>query len=181
MPNAHDTRDAELAAEPRGRDEHDDAPRRPHTPWPVPSSAVVVSFLLSLVGLGLSIYLTIAHFAGAHILACSSTGTVDCTAVTTSPQSYFLGAPVAVLGLGFYVLLTLLNSPWGWRARHYWVHVARLVLIGIGMCFVLWLIGAELLIINHVCLYCTGVHVVTFILLIVITRVASAQLAREQR
>jgi uncharacterized membrane protein len=44
------------------------------------------------------------------------------------------------------------------------------------MCFVLWLLYAELIIIDHICLYCTGVHVITFALLIVLTIVSPAQL-----
>ncbi|HEY7931019.1 MAG TPA: vitamin K epoxide reductase family protein, partial [Acidimicrobiales bacterium] len=146
---------------------------------PAPTWAVVSSFVLSLVGLGVSIYLTIAHFAGAQILACSSTGAIDCRAVTTSPQSYFLGVPVAILGLAFYVLMVAINSPWAWRATRNALHVARLALVVGAMGFVLWLVGAELLIINHICLYCTGVHVVTFALLIVVTRVAPKQLTRN--
>jgi uncharacterized membrane protein len=41
---------------------------------------------------------------------------------------------------------------------------------------VLWLLYAELIIIDNLCLYCTGVHIVTFALLIVLTRVSPAQL-----
>lgn len=142
----------------------------------VPRWAALTTFALSLIGLGLSIYLTIGHFAGAQFLACSSTGTVDCAAVTTSPQSYFLGVPVAILGLGTYAVLTVLNSPWAWRAPQYWLHVTRFVITICSMCFVLWLISAELLIIDHICLYCTGVHVVTFALVIVLSMVSPTQL-----
>ena len=68
--------------------------------------------------------------------------------------------------------MTALNSPWGWRAKNYWIHVARFVFAIVSMCFVLWLLTAELVIINNLCLYCTGVHIVTFALLIVLTRVS---------
>jgi uncharacterized membrane protein len=40
----------------------------------------------------------------------------------------------------------------------------------------LWLVYAELIILNHICEYCTGVHVVTFALLIVLTMVSPTQL-----
>ena len=143
---------------------------------PVARWAVVVTFLLSLLGLGLSIYLTIGHFRGAQFLACSDSGVVNCAVVTTSAQSYFLGIPVAVLGLVNFVIMVIMNSPWGWRAKNYWVHVARFVLVMVGMAFVLWLVSAELLIINHICLYCTGVHIVTFALFIVLVNVSPAQL-----
>ena len=98
---------------------------------------------LSLVGLGISTYLTITHFAGTQYLVCSSTGTVNCAAVTTSAQSYFLHIPVAVLGLAQFVAMTALNSPWGWRSRWYPLHVARLALAAVGVAFVLWLRGGR--------------------------------------
>jgi uncharacterized membrane protein len=142
----------------------------------VPRWAVITTFALSLVGLGLSMYLTIAHYEGKQILACSTTGTLNCGLVTTSAQSHFLGLPVADLGLATYIVMVILNSPWGWRLKSYWVHVARFILAIGAMVFVLWLVYAELIIINHICEYCTGVHIVTFALLIVLTRVSPVQL-----
>jgi uncharacterized membrane protein len=143
---------------------------------PVPRWAVATTFALSLVGLAISTYLTVAHFGGSSILVCSDSGLVNCAEVTTSAQSYFLGIPVAVLGLGQYVVMTGLNSPWGWRRPQRWVHLARFILAGVGVLFILWLISAELLIIGHICLWCTAVHLVTIALLIVLTRVSPPQL-----
>jgi uncharacterized membrane protein len=141
----------------------------------VPRWAQIATLLLSLLGLGLSIYLTITHF-DKQLLVCSSTGAIDCAKVTTSAQSRFLGIPVAFLGLANYVVMTGLNSPWAWRARVRWIHVARFVLAIVSMCFALWLIYAEIEIIGAICLYCTAVHVTTFALLIVLTVVCPAQL-----
>ena len=137
--------------------------------------AVVTTFVLSIIGLGFSIYLTITHFQP-HALVCADTGTINCAKVTTSAQSYFLGIPVAILGLFNFSLMMGLNSPWAWRAKSYWLHVARFALTVVGMGFVLWLIYAEIMIIGNICLYCTGVHIVTFALLIVLTRVTPTQL-----
>ena len=61
--------------------------------------------------------------------------------------------------------MSALNSPWAWRLTSYPMHVARFVIVIGSMGFVLWLVSAELLIINHICLCCTGVHIVTFALL----------------
>jgi uncharacterized membrane protein len=141
----------------------------------VPRWAEVTTFLLSLLGLGLSIYLTITHFA-TQLLVCSGTGFVDCAKVTTSAQSYFFHIPVAFLGLGTYAVMTAFNSPWAWHAKARWLHVARFVLSMVSMCFVLWLVYAEFIIIKSICLYCTAVHVTTFSLLIVLTLVSPAQL-----
>jgi uncharacterized membrane protein len=138
----------------------------PAAPW-----RVALSGVLALIGLGLSVYLTIAHFEGAHFLVCSDSGAINCEKVTTSAQSYVFGIPVAILGLGFYTVMTALCSPWAWRSADRRVHLARLVLSVLGIGFVLYLVGAELLAIKAICLYCTGVHIVTFaqLLLVVAT------------
>jgi uncharacterized membrane protein len=141
----------------------------------VPRWAEVVTLLLSLIGLGLSIYLTITHFQPG-LLVCTDTGVINCAKVTTSAQSELLGIPVAILGLANYTVMTALNTPWAWHAKARWIHVARFVLAIISMCFVLWLIYAEVIIIGNICLYCTGVHLTTFLLLIVLTLVSPTQL-----
>lgn len=143
---------------------------------PVPRWAIYASWALSLIGTGLAIYLTVGHYEGKTFLACPETGLINCAKVTTSAQSYFLGMPVAVLGLANFAVMAVLNSPWLWRVKNYWVHVARFVLIIGSMGFVLWLLYAELIIINNICLYCTGVHVVTFALFVVLMRVCPVQL-----
>jgi uncharacterized membrane protein len=135
---------------------------------PAPRWAVYVTWVLSLIGLGLAINLTIAHFTTPAILACSDRGLINCAAVTTSPQSYIFHVPVSVLGTVNFTALVALNSPWLWRSSVRAVHVARLALVGVGMAMVLWLLYAELLIIDHICLYCTGVHVITFTLFVIL-------------
>ncbi len=132
---------------------------------PAPRWVVVTTGLLALIGLGISVYLTITHFQP-HLLACSTHGFVNCGVVTTSAQSRFLGIPVAFLGVAQYLAMTALCSPWAWRASNRLVHLARLALAVVGMCFVLWLITAEFLIIKNLCEWCTGVHIVTFAMFI---------------
>jgi uncharacterized membrane protein len=120
--------------------------------------------------------MTYQHFNGSTYLGCTGHSFINCTKVTTSAQSRVLGIPVAILGLVNYTAMSVLNSPWMWRARNYWIHVARFVLGIVSMIFVLWLVAAELIIIKNLCLYCTSVHVVTFALLIVLTLVCPTQL-----
>jgi len=136
----------------------------------------VSAFALSLIGVGLSTYMTIAHYTEATILACSGHGELSCTAVTTSPQSRVFGIPVALLELGFFVVMSVLSSPLVWRRSARWLALSRTALAIAGLLFVFWLIAAEVLIIGHVCLWCTGVHVVTIALVLVLTRTTLAQL-----
>jgi uncharacterized membrane protein len=81
--------------------------------------------------------------------------------------------PVAVLGLAFYVFAVVIFSPWAWRFRgaaigslrvtSRGVDIVRLGSVIVGMGFVMYLIYAEFQI-GSVCEYCSGVHLVTFLL-----------------
>jgi uncharacterized membrane protein len=125
----------------------------------------VCTLLLSLGGLGISLYLTVAHYTTSMTLACPDTGVVNCEKVTTSPESVLFGVfPVAVLGLIFYLVMVTVNAPWAWRARWpviRWVRAGSLIA---GILFVLYLIYTELFTLDAICLWCTGVHVITFLL-----------------
>jgi uncharacterized membrane protein len=125
---------------------------------------------LSLVGFGDALYLTIDHFTGA-LPVCAATGSFDCAKVTTSAQSYVAGVPVAFLGLLFFTAMVVVNLPPLWRSDGRWTVPAAWLRLGMavaGMCFVVWLVYAELALIKSVCLWCTGVHVVTFLLFVLV-------------
>ena len=134
----------------------------------------LTTFALALAGLGVSIYLTIAHFTESALLGCSESGLVNCTRVTTSPQSYVFGIPVAVLGLAFFVFAVAVMSPWAWQAARREIHLVRIASLVVAMGFVLYLIYAELFIIGSICLYCTSVHAITFVLFVLTAFAAAA-------
>lgn len=136
---------------------------------------------LALIGLGISIYLTIEHFTGTTSLYCTN-GVFNCQKVTTSAESEFLGlVPVAVLGLFQYLVMTALCTPWAWRSANRLVHLARLAFAVVGMGFVLWLLCAEFLLIHAVCEWCSGVHLVTFILFVCIVRTVPTMVGWAER
>ena len=131
----------------------------------VPLWFQLTTWVLALAGLGVSIYLTIAHYGSSAILVCSEKGLINCAAVTTSPESMVFGIfPVAVLGLAFYVLMAAITSPWAWRANWPVIRWVRLGSVAVGMVFVLYLVYTELITLNAICLWCTSVHVITFLL-----------------
>jgi uncharacterized membrane protein len=135
----------------------------------------LVTWVLSLAGLGVSIYLTIAHFTESTLAGCSETaGLVNCTKVTTSPQSWVFGIPVAVLGLAFFAAAVALMSPWAWRWARREVALIRIASLVVGMGFVLYLLYAELFTIGSICLYCTSVHAITFLLFVLTIFAAAA-------
>ena len=146
-------------------------PVRPSGP---PQWLQLVTTVLALAGLGVASYETWAHFNGSHLAACNGSGSENCTAVITSSQSMVFGViPVAILGVVFYVWVVAIMSPWAWRMRRREVGLVRLATMIAGMGFVMYLIYAELYQIGSWCLYCTFVHIITF-LLFCITVVAAA-------
>ncbi len=141
-------------------------PDRPgFTGWLRDHPLQFTTWLLSLFGLGVSIYLTIAHYDTGVTLICADKGLVNCAKVTSSSQSMVFGIfPVAVLGLAFYVFMAAINSPLGWRWNRREVSLVRLGSVVVGMGFVLYLVYAEVIQIGNICLWCTSVHVATFFL-----------------
>jgi uncharacterized membrane protein len=131
----------------------------------VPLWLQLTTLALSIAGLGVSIYLTIEHFTGNTTLACSDKGTINCAAVTTSPESMVFGVfPVAVLGLAFFVFMVPATTPWAWRWHRPELALLRLASVVIGVGFILYLIYVELYQVGAICLWCTSVHVITFLL-----------------
>jgi uncharacterized membrane protein len=136
----------------------------------------LTTLLLSIAGLGVSIYLTITHF-DKKVLACASNAVINCEKVTESPQSVIFHIPVAMLGLGFFVPMLLLCLPAAWRTPARWVHLVRLVLSITGVGMIVYLISAELFTIKAICLWCTSVHIITFVLFVIIVTTAPVVLA----
>jgi len=136
--------------------------------------------VLAAIGMGVSIYLTLTHYdRGAVPLVCSTTSLINCEKVTTSPQSVIFGIPVAVLGLPFFVSMIALNIPAAWRTSMRNVHLARLALVAVGMCFVIYLVYVELLDVGAICLWCTSVHIMTFLLFVIIVTATPSLIAQS--
>ncbi|MCK4176969.1 vitamin K epoxide reductase family protein [Aciditerrimonas ferrireducens] len=139
-----------------------------------------VALVLCVLGVADGAYLTYTHFhPGA--LVCSTSGLINCARVTTSQYSRVLGIPVAILGLAFYVVLTAVNLPPLWRSTSIWLARLRLAMVVVGMGMVIYLVIAELFLIGNICEYCTGVHILTFgmFVLVVLTYPTLAERARQ--
>ena len=130
------------------------------TPTLPRTAAGRTTLVLAVLGLAVSAYLTFEHYSASTTLACPATTTFDCVKVTTSEWSSIAGVPVAVLGLVFFVVMTGLSLLPGRRAAD-----LRVVAAVVGALMVLWLVYVELFRVDSLCLWCTGVHVVTLALL----------------
>ncbi len=139
-----------------------------------------VRLALAVVGLGVSVYLTLLHYMTSVPLACGEGAVVDCHTVLTSPASVVLGIPVAVWGLLWFVVALVLavadlrGDAWG-SARA--TGPAALVWNLMGTVTVLWLVYQEVGVIGKICVWCTVVHAVVLALLVV--EVRAHDVARE--
>jgi uncharacterized membrane protein len=138
----------------------------------------LATLAFSVAGLGIATYLTITHFDKVALI-CSDNGAINCAKVTSSPQSVILGIPVAMLGLIFFVPMIALCLPAAWRSADRRIHLARLILSIVGVGTIIYLITAEFFIIKAICLWCSGVHVITFILFVIIVTASPVVLAPE--
>jgi uncharacterized membrane protein len=139
----------------------------------------LTTLALSVLGLVDSSYQCYADLTGTGLAGCSTRADA-CVVVQHSAEAYIFGIPVAVFGVVFYVFMVAICSPQAWRSQPRAVHRARLAAAVIGMCFVLYLIYAELIEVGEICPYCTSVHVITFLLFSLIVFQASAPSAKDQ-
>lgn len=128
----------------------------------------VTTTLVCLVGLGVSIYLTVAHYTATPLAACPENSAINCAKVTSSPESIVFGIPVAVLGLVFFVPMLALCLPAAWRSANRYVAPLRLAAVVVSIGFVFYLVHAELYVIHAICLWCTSVHLLTFVLFVLV-------------
>lgn len=122
-------------------------------------------YIFAGMGLAISIYLTLYHYAGVP-LVCSDSGLINCASVLNSPYAYVLGIPIAVFGIIFFLAMLAFLFINNMDAILIWN------LIGIGT--VVYLLDIERLV-GHICAWCTAVHVIVLILLMLSLYRASAK------
>ncbi|MGB8383292.1 MAG: vitamin K epoxide reductase family protein [Dermatophilaceae bacterium] len=137
---------------------------RPSAQRIVPRWLPPTALVLCLLGLAFSAYLTYDTFATSTTLICPEGETFNCTKVTESAWSKLFGVPVAPLGLLFFAGMTVLCLPRFFLRPGRTFDWLRLAGATLGLAMVFYLVWAELFKIHAICLWCTGVHVVTFLL-----------------
>lgn len=121
------------------------------------------AFLLSLVGLAVSIYLTVEHYTASTALACPENSVINCAKVTSSSYSKVAGVPVALLGAIFFLGMAVLCLPQAWRLRR--LDMVRIAGAVAGVVGALWFVWVELFRVDAICLWCTVVHISALALL----------------
>ncbi len=110
---------------------------------------------LALAGVGLATYLAMYKLGMIGELACS---VGQCETVNLSKWATFAGLPVAVWGVGFYILLFAV-ALLGTTERFVdatWVSHALLGLTAWGVVFSGWLTYLELYVIHAICMFCVA-------------------------
>lgn len=125
------------------------------------SRLTAISLALALIGIAVSAYLTLVHYRD-DLLVCAVGG---CHTVQKSPYAELEGVPVALLGLGMFVVLTGLLFVR--RARPVWgdsITLATFGLVLAGAVFAIYLTYLELFVIHAVCQWCVLTAIIIWLL-----------------
>lgn len=113
---------------------------------------------LAVIGLLISIYLTISHYVTALPVVCPTVGVIDCGAVLSSSFSMILGIiPSSSLGIVFFGIFIYLLWKEKSEEALYWNVM--------GFIFLFYFWYAEY-VLGKICLYCTAIHLIVIVLLI---------------
>ena len=113
----------------------------------------MLAALLALAGLFVASYLALYKLGYIGTLACS---VGSCETVQTSRWATFAGAPVAMWGVGYYVVVLALSLAGLSGALRDSQRVSQLLvaMTAAGVLFSLWLTYLELFVIHAICMYC---------------------------
>jgi uncharacterized membrane protein/thiol-disulfide isomerase/thioredoxin len=132
---------------------------------PVDRARTGVIPFLALVGLAVASYL--AYVEITHVAAvCGPVG--ECNVVQTSAYALFLGMPVAVWGLLYYLAVVALWAGQGYLAGR-WASLSLLGLLGLtlfGTLFSIYLTCLELFAIQAICSWCLSSAVISTVLML---------------
>ena len=145
----------------------DAIPSSKNTSWPY-----LIATLLSLVGLGDAIYLTIQDLTGQNLRCTIISG---CAEVLGSKYAHVGGVPLASLGAFAYFLVFSLAilALFGYG----FARPALAVLVGIMFLTSLWLLYLQAFVIHHFCQYCLLSAAVTITLTVLV--IVSWRLSRR--
>ncbi len=120
-------------------------------------------FFLTLVGIALSVYLSIHHIevnsnSDAGPSFCAISASFDCDSVARSAYSELAGIPLANLGLAFYIWLGWLSFS-SFRGRENNIDSAIVLLSSLGLIFSLFYLGISWFVLGTICIFCSMLYV----------------------
>jgi len=134
--------------------------------------------VLSLLGVGISIYLTSVHYENVP-LVCSASGLIDCARVLSSSYSVVPGTtlPITIPGLVWCIIsaslaIAGLFSTTGSGKRR--IKIAQFFWALSGLLVVLYLVYVEIVRLHTICAWCTALHVlILFLFLVTVVQLQS--------
>ncbi|MBO0796420.1 MAG: vitamin K epoxide reductase family protein, partial [Ktedonobacteraceae bacterium] len=113
----------------------------------------LVQLLLSLPGIGVSIYLTAVHYNGAQ-LVCNNIGLINCERVLNSSYSLVPGTqvPISLPGMAWFVVMAALAVLGLCRDRQL-LRQGELLWTALGMLTVFYLLYAEIVRLDAFCVW----------------------------
>ncbi|OHA88401.1 MAG: hypothetical protein A2653_02435 [Candidatus Zambryskibacteria bacterium RIFCSPHIGHO2_01_FULL_43_25] len=111
---------------------------------------IIFIIILAFIGFVDSLYLSANSILGITPPCFITEG---CDVVTTSKYSTILGIPMALVGAVYYLFL-FLASLFILEKRHMAVKQAIAAISGFGFVFSLWLVYAQIFLIEAICTYC---------------------------
>ena len=131
-----------------------------------PQTMPLLLVLIGCAGVAISIYLTAVHYA--HVpLVCTSNGVVNCERVLSSSYSSIGGIPVSAGGLVWFALTGIMAAIALVRAPEPpWLQPAQVLWSFLGLLTVFYLVGVEVLALGVICAWCTGLHVLILLTLV---------------
>jgi uncharacterized membrane protein len=127
-----------------------------------------VLLVLSLLGVGITIYLTAVHYENVP-LVCSENGLVNCSRVISSSYSVVPGTtvPITIPGFGWCIVIASLAIAGLFLTTELWqrrIRIAQFVWTLSGLLVVLYLVYAEIVRLRTICAWCTALHVLILLL-----------------
>lgn len=137
--------------------------------------AYLTAALISLIGLGDAIYLTVQDMTGASLRCTIISG---CSEVLSSKYAHIGSIPLASLGAAAYFAFFSLAilAAFGYR----WARPLLTILVTAMFLMTLWLIYLQAFVIHHFCQYCLLSAAVTIVLTTLVF-IASYQSRRSDR
>lgn len=119
----------------------------------------IIAAVVSLVGLGDAIYLTVEHITGQSVRCTIISG---CSEVLSSPYAVVRGVPLAVIGAAAYFAVFSLAT----LAAFHYRFAGTLLNVVVGLMFLttLWLLYLQAFVIHHFCQFCLLSALVTITL-----------------
>ena len=139
----------------------------PDTSQPIQSRRKTILYalaaLVSLVGLGDAIYLTVEHLSGRSVRCTIVSG---CSEVLSSEYATVRGVPLAMIGAAAYFTVFSLAV----LAAYSYKLAAKLLTVVVGLMFIttLWLLYLQAFVIKHFCQFCLLSALVTVILTVLV-------------